>query len=348
MLPKRDDDVKALVKLIALLLGSVVFIVLLIVSIFNAQITSLFENKEISNWLYFLPLSILFTGMYQVFNYLLIREKNFARLAKNKVIVSSSNASTQLAIGLTLQNSFGLLLGNLMGYIISMSFIVKSKVINKYFFFKGISVKNVAKEYKKFPQYDVPSVLVNLIANQLPILALGKFFGLGVLGFYSLMYKVLMMPINLLSNTILDVFKQRATEDYNKYGNCEDIFVKTFKKLILLGIIPFSILGVFAPEMFSFVFGEKWKVAGEFAQIMTPMFFLNFLVNPLSYTFYIVQKQNINFFGHFLLLLLAFVSIYVGVILDDVYTLVVLFSVSNSMVYILYLITSYKFSKGNI
>ena len=348
MLPKRNEDVNAIVKLILILLSSISIFVFFVVFIFNQEITNLFENQEISNWLYFLPISIFLVGIYQVFNYLLIREKSFKRLAKNKVIVSTTNASTQLAIGLSTTSSMGLLFGNLTGYIISLFFIIRSKIVNKYFDFKGLPIKHVANEYKNFPKFDVPSVLLNVVANQVPLFALGKYFGLGVLGFYSLMYKVLMMPINLLSNTILDVFKQRATEDYNKYGNCQDIYVKTLKKLILLGIIPFSVLGIFAPDIFAFVFGEKWKVAGEFAQIMTPMFFLNFVVNPLSYTFFIVQKQKLNMIGQFLLLCLTLISIYFGIKFDNEYTIVIAFSISYSIIYIIYIILSYQFSKGYI
>jgi len=154
------------------------------------------------------------------------------------------------------------------------------------------------------------------------------------------------MPVSLLSTTVLDVFKQRATEDYNKYGNCEDIFVKTFKKLVLLGIFPFTILGIYAPELFAFVFGQDWQVAGEFAQIMTPMIFLKFITNPLSYTFFIANKQNINLVGQIILFSLMLTAIYIGVKLNDEYLIVKLFSISYSIMYILYLIISYQYSKG--
>ncbi|WP_323593460.1 oligosaccharide flippase family protein [Aliarcobacter butzleri] len=347
ILPKEEEDVKSIVKLTMILLTTVTFITFLIVLFFNQAITNLFENSEISNWLYFLPISIFLVGLYQVYNYLLIREKNFKSLSVNKIIVSTTNASTQLGYGLMHSNGFGLLFGNILGYVISIYFIIKSRVVNKYFLFKDNLIKEVAKEYQNFPKYDVPSILVNVVANQLPLLALGKFFGLGVVGFYSLMYKVLMMPISLLSSTILDVFKQRASEDYNKYGNCKDIYVKTFRSLVLLGIIPFSILGIFAPEIFAFVFGENWKVAGEFAQIMTPMFFLNFIVNPLSYTFFIAKKQKLNLIGQFILLIFTIISIYVGIQLNDEYFTVIAFAISYSFVYIFYLIISFKFSLGN-
>lgn len=346
MLPKEDEDVKSIVKLIMILLSAVTFITFLIVFFFNHTITNLFENPEISNWLYFLPISIFLVGLYQIYNYLLIREKNFKRLSTNKIIVSTTNASTQLAYGFAFSNGFGLLFGNIIGYVISIYFIIKSKVVNKYFTFKDNSINKVAKEYQNFPKYDVPSVLVNVIANQLPILALGKFFGLGVVGFYSLMYKVLMMPINLLSSTVLDVFKQRATEDYNKHGNCKDIYVKTFKSLVLIGILPFTILGIFAPEIFAFVFGEKWKVAGEFAQIMTPVFYLSFISNPLSYLFFIRQKQKWNLIGQSLFFILTFFCIYLSIKQNNEILLVSFLSLISSLYQISYIIISYKLSKG--
>lgn len=346
MLPKKDEDVKSIIKLIMILLLIVTLITFLIVFFFNQAITNLFENQEISSWLYFLPISIFLVGLYQIYNYLLIREKNFKRLSKNKVIVSTTNASTQLGYGLSIANGFGLLFGNIISYIVSIYFIIKSKVVNKYFIFKNNSVKKVAKEYQDFPKYDVPSVLINVVANQLPLLALGKYFGLGVVGFYSLMYKVLMMPINLLSTTVLDVFKQRAAEDYNKYGNCKDIYIKTFKSLFLLGIVPFTILGIFAPEIFAFVFGEKWKVAGEFAQIMVPMLFLKFIINPLSYIFYVAGKQKIDLYGQILLLFIIIFAIYIGLQFNNEKTVLITFSLGYSIIYIGYLTYSYLLSKG--
>jgi len=348
MLPKEEEDVKSIVKLVMILLSIVTFITFLMVFFLNQAITNLFENPEISNWLYFLPISIFLVGLYQVYNYLLIREKNFKRLSTNKIIVSTTNASTQLGYGFAVSNGFGLLFGNIIGYIISIYFIIRSKVVNKYFHFKDNSIKEVAKEYQNFPKYDVPSVLLNVVANQLPLLALGKFFGLGVVGFYALMYKVLMMPIGLLSGTVLDVFKQRATEDYNKYGNCKDIYIKTFKSLVLLGIVPFTILGIFAPEIFAFVFGENWRIAGEFAQIMVPMLFLSFIISPLSYLLYIANKQKYDFFGHIILIIIILISIFIGLHYDSEKMILIFFSIGYSSVYLLYLLYSFYLSKGGI
>jgi O-antigen/teichoic acid export membrane protein len=348
MLPKFKAEVRALVRLSALLICITSVLALLLVLFFNHELSNLLGNNKISAWLYILPVSIFLTGFYQLINYLLIRDKHFKTLAINKVVVSSTNAGTQLGIGYLFKNSFGLLLGNLIGQVISICIIIKTTNIIEYFKTSKYPIRLVALKYRKFPQYDIPSVLMNVLANQMPILVLGKFFGLGILGLYSFMYKILMMPINLLSNTVLDVFKQKASEDFNKLGECEQIFKKTSKQLVLLGCIPFAILGMYAPELFSFVFGEKWKEAGNFAQIMTPMLFLKFVVNPLSYTFYIAQKQQIDVIFQIVLFVLTVCSLTLGVIFNNVQLTLICFSATSSLIYLIYLGLSYRYSKGEV
>tara|TARA_B100002049_G_scaffold223807_1_gene194653 strand:+ start:9745 stop:11022 length:1278 start_codon:yes stop_codon:yes gene_type:complete len=346
MLPKLNSEVRAIIRLSCFLALIVSLITFLIVVIFNTEISKLLGNEDISVWLYFIPGSVLLTSFYQLVNYTMIREKQFGVLAKNKVIVSTTNASTQLGVGYFFKSHFGLLLGNVLGQLISIFIIIRTTNVSEYFKATKYPLKKVAYKYKKFPQYDVPSVLMNTLANQMPLLVLGKFFSLSVLGLYSFMYKILMMPINLLSNSILDVFKQKATEDFNNNRECKGIYTETFYKLTLLGVIPFSILGMFAPELFSFIFGDEWKTAGEYAQIMSPMLFLKFIVNPLSYTFYIAQKQNVDLIFQILLFILTFFSLSIGVLFDSVDLTLAAFSAASSIIYLIYLGFSYRYSKG--
>ena len=346
MLPKTNSEVRAIIKLSCVIIFVVSFTTLLIVMIFNNEIAAMLGNKNISTWLYFIPLSVALTGFYQLVNYILIRDKQFSKLAKNKVVVSAVNAGGQLGVGYFFKTSFGLLLGNISGQLISIFIIIKTTKIKRYFKSTVYPIKGVAYKYKNFPKYDTPSVLMNVLANQMPLLILGKFFGLEILGLYSFMYKILMMPINLLSNTVLDVFKQKASEDFNNSGECTKIYNKTFRKLLLLGCIPFIILGLYAPELFGFVFGSKWQAAGDYAQIMTPMLFLKFIVNPLSYTFYIVQKQNIDLFFQVMLFILTACSLTIGVLFDNINITLICFSGTSSLIYLIYLGLSYRYSKG--
>ena len=116
---------------------------------------------------------------------------------------------------------------------------------------------------------------------------LSGYFGAGIVGFYMLSKRILDVPFTLLSTSILEVFKQKATEDYHKNGNCEAIFLTTLKKLVIISIVPFLILYLSAPSLFAFVFGSEWRMTGEFAQVLTLMYFFKCILGvpppPLKY-----------------------------------------------------------------
>jgi len=96
------------------------------------------------------------------------------------------------------------------------------------------------------------------------------------------------------------------------------------------------------------VFGEKWRVAGDYAQILSIMFFCRFISSPLSYVLYIAEKQNYDLVFQLLLLILTSGSIATGAYFNNPKMGVSLFSISYSLVYLFYLILSYNFSKGEI
>lgn len=346
MLPKDETEVNSVTKLLLCLSISIALIALLVVIFFGREISLFLGDERLENWLFLLPISVFLSALSQTFYYLLIRNGEFKQLAKNKIVASVSNVSVQLGVGSTLHSPVGLLLGNIAGVTFASLVIVRSKLINKYYNFQNTDITSAAKKYKNFPKYDVPSVLINLFANQLPLLILGKYFGTSVLGAYSFMYRILMAPVNLLSNSVLDVFKQKATYDYNETQNCRSVYIYTFKKLVIMATPIFLVLGLFAPEIFELVFGKNWRTAGVFAQVMSPMFFLSFIANPLSYTFFIAGKQNINLKGQLLILLGSIFSALIGIYYGDAYIFVCTFSILNCLVYILYIYLSYKFSKG--
>jgi len=58
MLPKKDDDAINLVVLSILIACCISIVTFLGISIFNAEITLLLGNPAVSNWLYFIPLSV--------------------------------------------------------------------------------------------------------------------------------------------------------------------------------------------------------------------------------------------------------------------------------------------------
>ncbi len=349
MLPDREEDALNVVALscsISILLGVVL---LFPTYLFRESIAHLMGQEELKNWLYFVPVTVMFTGVYQSLNYLANRYAAYKLLAANRITQSAMVSIINIGMGLLGFGLAGLLVANIFGQVLATVLILISLLRLNKLKLEPIKFKIMiqqAKRYIKFPKYDIPSMFINVVANQVPVFMLGKFFNSAIVGFYSLTNKVIGLPVSLVSGSILDVFRQRASSDYTKYGNCEQIFKKTFKSLLLMSILPFLLFAFFAPFLFSVVFGATWRTAGEYAQIMSVMLLLKFISSPLSYMFFVAEKQEYNFIGQFFLLLFSIGSIFIGVYLHNVKVAILTFSLSYSIVYIGYLMLSYKFSKG--
>ena len=82
---------------------------------------------------------------------------------------------------------------------------------------------------------------------------------------------------------------------YNEGQELSTLVIKMYKRLLILGAPFFLILFLISPQLFTFVFGDKWLEAGQIAQILVPWLFLNFLVTPVSCLPLIVNKQKQGF-----------------------------------------------------
>ena len=159
--------------------------------------------------------------------------------------------------------------------------------------------------------------------------------------------KVLGSPVTLFSTSVSHVFKERASSDYRNKGNCRPIFLQTFKSLFLISVVPFILLFFLAPRLVPIIFGSQWIEAGVYIQALTLMYFFKFTVSPLSYVIIIAEKQKLNLIFQILLLILSIGSIGYGIYIQSPLIGVVLYSISYSIIYLIYLIISYKLSKND-
>lgn len=349
-LQDKDDDaleVLFLSGLITLLLSIFLFT---IVFVFNKEIVNLLGNNDIAFWLYLVPLSVLFLGFYNSLNYWYNRKKNFNHIAKARVIQSASVGFGQLILS-TISSKLGLVSGFIFGQMISFLFFLISFLKSGVFQFSAIKSESVfkkLKKYRKFAIYQTPSTGIEVLSSQLPVFLLTPFFGSSIVGLYSVSQRVVRTPIQVISSSISDVFRQKASEEFVKTGDVRHIFKAVLFKLFLISIIPFSIFYIYSPELFSFVFGKEWYIAGVYAQIMTPMFWLSFIVGPVSVMFIIAEKQEYDLVMQLFLLLFTFIALYTGYkFFNSVEMSLILLTVIYSLKYLIELFLSYKFSKVN-
>ncbi len=139
----------------------------------------------------------------------------------------------------------------------------------------------------------VPAGFFNASSTQLPNILINFFYTATVVGHYGFMNRIVRTPLSVIGRSFEEVFKQKASEELQEIGHCKNIFYKTLKRLFVIALVPFIIFYLASPTIFEFVFGEKWLIAGVYAQIFTIPLFLNFIASSLSSIFYLKEKTQI-------------------------------------------------------
>jgi len=315
VLPNKKDEGKVL--FITSLLTSFIFsgIVYLVILFFYDPITNILGDKNIGKLLYILPLSLLFLGIVQSCSYWLNRNNKFKEISVINVSKSLTSSIVQISLGLFSFLKFGLIIGLISGQFISAIYGIYCSFKEKIIDTKNTSIKRIfdlVSRYKKIPIYNTSIAVSNTLSNHLPIFLLTSFYSLEMTALYGLAHRIIATPLGLVSQSVGQVLYNEASQRYNKGINLRSLIISTYKKLAKLAIIPSIIIMAFAPFIFGLLFGQEWKLAGTFTQLLIPWLFLMFLNSPMTYIITILNKQNQLLIYDILLLIFRFIALFVG------------------------------------
>jgi O-antigen/teichoic acid export membrane protein len=303
-------------------------------------------------YFYIIPLLVLLSGLISIYSNILIRKNNFKIISIFKILTSITNVILTCIFGFLLKSFVGLVIGivfsQLLGCIFLFIYSKKNSIESALENNQKFSANHVLKSHRHFALYGMPTSFINSLLNQLPIFAINFYFtgSLAAVGSYNMTNRILGLPVVLVSTSIGEVFKQRANVEYHENGSCREIYLKTLKSLFFLSIIPFTIIFIYGPSIFEYLFGIGWRDSGQYARILGPMFFLRFIVSPLSSVFIIAKRQQMDMLLHLAFLFLGIASFYVGLSnFKSIIVALAFYSSSYSLIYLIYMLLSYKFSE---
>ncbi|MFT3949716.1 MAG: oligosaccharide flippase family protein [Agriterribacter sp.] len=346
---EKDEDALAIVSLSIYIAFSIIAVLSILLFFYiYFDIARFFSLSSIGKWIFFLPLSVLFTALNYIFSAQAVREKKFKLLSGNRIIAALIVPVFSITLGLIIEGPFGLFFGLLVSQVLPTILLYIRLSKHSHFNHTKRQLLAVAKKYRNFPVFSLPADGLNNFANQLPVLLLNAAGGVRTVGFFNLSNRILGMPSQLISSAVGEVFRQKATRDYFETGSCRKIFFQVLWLLILLGLSPFLIIAVWGPDIFSFFFGEKWEEAGVFSQIFSVLFFFKFVVSPLTYVTFISNKQWISLFIDILLLSMILLIFFLTKFYHfDYKTTLIIYSLTYSILYFLSLWVSFKITINN-
>ncbi len=330
----------------ALYLALIYNLIILFLLFFGRNIISEIWNFTIPFfWVFAIPISVFALSIISILTYWLNRIKNFRQVSISRIINSLIGAIISLLL-INYSNYKGLILGYFLGLCISCLYLLKVLFVEKFTFEKN-KIKFLFLKFKQYPLYTMPSTLLSEFSAQIPLLMLGSFFSLSVTGNFTLANRVMIVPTLLVGNAIGEVYRQTASEYYLKHGNCLNLFLNSFKTLFFLGLIPLIIFFFFSNQIFIFVFGPDWNIAGEISKITSFIIFFQLISTPLSYTITFKVFQKYDFLFQMYRTLFSIIAIYVGFLFKSYILALKLYTFVYVSYYISNSILQYIAAKGN-
>ncbi len=284
-------------------------------------INNLLKIDQIKIIVWILPLTLLFYGFNITLRYWNLSKAKFQQNAFGEISRNIGNYFIVLPAGFLGYNSANtLIFGGLISSICT-SFVLslgQSKILAKnllnYVNFKKI--KNILVRYHRFPLYNTPSEFLSRFSSETPVILFAFFFSSNVIGFYSLCLRILNLPVKYLGSTIGEVYFQRGSLD--KSGDV--VLLKKLLKLNLVLGLPFcSMMSIIGGDLFSIFFGEAWKVAGQYSQILSFYIFIKLLTSLASYLTNILEKQHYNLIYVSVDAILISIGIIIGGVLHNIF-----------------------------
>lgn len=328
LVPKDDEDAINILALGFLINIFISIFLFLIVVILHKEIANLFNNKEIETWLWFAPVTIFFIGLFNLLTYWNNRKKHYANITKATIIKSIILAVSQIAIGMIKSGAAGLVGGQILSSIFSNMRLAKALLNNKKLL-KNISKETITREAKKyidFPRFQAPHAMLNNLSSNLPTFVFSALFGIGIVGFYSLATRIIFAPLGILSNASAKVYSQKVSDLYNNNEDAYGFTLRFLKSLAKKIILPLVVIVAFAPVIFAFVFGENWREAGVYTQILSPWLLMVFTTGAISFIPSLVKMQKKALIIEIFYMIFRLTALLIGVYFDSIYISLWLFS----------------------
>lgn len=245
---------------------SIGIVLLIIICLSSQSISNFFDVVELEFLLPVMSVNFIMLGLLGVPTGILQRELKFASLAKVEFVSSciSGVIAVYLAVNglgywsLVIQLMIQLFIRLIMSILLSGYFSVK-------FYFNKASLEYI----KTYSGYLVLFSSINYWSRNFDNLIIAKFFSEKKLGIYSQAYRLMFLPVQLISSIINALIHPYFAKKFNEGGSFYNGYIVAFT-LSLLFSAPIACFIFFNPTLvLKLVWGEQWIIASNILKILS-------------------------------------------------------------------------------
>ncbi len=286
VLPKSETQGKHLFGIAVLFAFVISSLFAIFIFVAHDWVTNLLDADQLGGWLYLTPLVLLLAGLFQASSYFANRMKRYKLMAQSKLVQAITTVTVNIFLGLAGVGFVGLLLGNVLAFLLATCYILYAHWprLSRVIFSDWQKKRILMVRYKDYPIFNGSSSLLNGITQSLPIFFLAHYFPESIVGYFALVLWAANAPLSFISASVSQVNLKKVVDLVNARQNVTPYIYKL--TLLLMGVssVPALLFVLFAPDLFAFIFGESWREAGVYCQILIPALAIRFVVSTLSTT----------------------------------------------------------------
>lgn len=331
LLPKSERKALSVFHAAAACLLSVVLLTTLSV-FFRNPISAWFNAPELAAFYPLMPLFVLLSASWTLFNYWFTRHKRFGTIGLYQVNQTLSNSILKSLFGLAGKLHWGLFVSTLLGLAVSLgttlltTFRTWGKQLRN---FDARQTRTALRRYARFPLYSLPRSLVNNLSSNLPFFLLTPAFGLGPMGYFGMGLTLAFRPVNMVAASLYQVFFQKMAQNVQERKPVRAFFRKFVLKAFLVVVPGFGLLYFILPQLCRWLLGAGWETTGEYIRLMLPWIAMVCAGSCVSFIADIFQKQAIMLLVEIAYLALRTAGLLAGILCRDIRLAILLYSFSG-------------------
>lgn len=339
MLPKEKTDALNVFVVSCICTSIGAFLCLLCCIIVPATMHSIMKTN--GAWaLTLLVAATLIGGINQSCQAWSVRSKAFKNTSASQVIRSVSSNGSQIGFGYLNIGYAGLIVSSILADILASLNLARVVFIDLRTSHNNIRwkrMKELAKEYRDFPMYSASMNVINSLSLNLPVLLLSHFYGIAVAGAYAFGMRIISIPMGFVLTALRQVLFQKATETYNNGERLLPLYLKITLGLFAVALFPSIALFIWAPQLFKWIFGHEWYMAGEFTRSLVLWMMFMFCNLPAVLFARIIRLQRKMFIYDLILLTVRVLVLYAGGVYLSAVSTIMLISLVGAIMNIIFI-----------
>lgn len=130
------------------------------------------------------------------------------------------------------------------------------------------NIKNVL-ELIRFGSYIVGEKFLNYLNRNLDYIIVGRYLGMMLLGYYTLAYTIMLVPISRIAGVLVQVVFPAFSRIQSENEKIKAGYLKLLKCISLLTFPLMAALFIYAHELILVVFGHQWEPAVPIVKILS-------------------------------------------------------------------------------